>query len=365
MKRQLSVLFLFLWAIGASFSAFGQKPLIPNNTDVFNLSLETHGSYNEKLTDVTDRDRFMLNNFNVEATGTILPWFTYGYRQVLSYQNDWVKGDDFGSYIEHAWVDFQVAEKFNFTVGKQDAAWGGFEYDEYPYRIYDYSDMNNWMSCYFTGLRVGFAPSETQEIAVQVTNSDERKKKPSFYNLGWNSSYLDELLSLRYSITAGQQGDSNWMWMVWAGQQVEVGNFWGYFDVMYTRGALDPLGLLGEQVPPADEENGNWVENTSYLSMVARLNYQFHPKWNAFVKGTYETASVYESNNEYEKGKYRTAWGYQGGIEFFPMEDDNLHLYLAASGKAYNLTDRAKALDASIDNTARLTLGFVYKIKLF
>ena len=66
-----------------------------------------------------------------------------------------------------------------------------------------------------------------------------------------------------------------------------------------------------------------------------------------------------------DEGKYRTAWGYQGGLEFYPMADDNLHIFLTAIGKKYNLSERAKALDASLDDTARLSIGFIYRLPLY
>ena len=120
---------------------------------------------------------------------------------------------------------------------------------------------------------------------------------------------------------------------------------------MYTRAALDPLGILTELVPAEDEEAGPvCLQNVEYLSLVAELNYRFHPKWNVFAKGMYETGS---------------AWGYQAGLEFFPMADDNLHFYLTGTGRSYSLTDRAKELGASIDNTQRLSVGFIYKLPLF
>ena len=56
--------------------------------------------------------------------------------------------------------------------------------------------------------------------------------------------------------------------------------------------------------------------NAEYMSYVLHVNYRFAPKWNLFAKGMYETASVYKASDEVEKGKYRTAWGYAGGIEF-------------------------------------------------
>ena len=62
--------------------------------------------------------------------------------------------------------------------------------------------------------------------------------------------------------------------------------FDGYFDVMYTRGSLDPLGVLTELVPLSaeNEEGPVCLRNVQYLSLVAEMNYRFHPKWNAFAK---------------------------------------------------------------------------------
>lgn len=90
------------------------------------------------------------------------------------------------------------------------------------------------------------------------------------------------------------------------------------------------------------------------LPPLSRLPFPRHPR-----------RSIYKAYDAYEKGKYRTAWGYQGGLEFYPMADDNLHIFLTAIGKKYNLSERAKALDASLDDTARLSIGFIYRLPLY
>ena len=160
------------------------------------------------------------------------------------------------------------------------------------------------------------------------------------------------------------------MYMAWAGHNVCTGPFDGYFDVMYTRGSLDPLGILTELVPPSgeNEEGPVCLRNVQYLSLVAEMNYRFHPKWNAFAKGMYETGSVYKTGDEegeLPNGKYRTAWGLQAGLEFYPMADENLHIFLTGTARSYNLTEKAKALGASIENTQRLSVGFIYKLPLY
>ena len=287
--------------------------------------------------------------------------------------------------IEYAMIGYRLNDKFTITLGKQDAAWGGFEYDLDPYAIYEYSDMNEYMDCYFTGITLGYQPTPSQELRLQVTDNRigsmedtygilpagiEKPRAPLFYTFNWNSSYLDEILNLRYSATAGEQAKGKWMYMAWAGHNVCTGPFDGYFDVMYTRGSLDPLGILTELVPPSaeNEEGPVCLRNIQYLSLVAEMNYRFHPKWHAFAKGMSETGSVYKAGDEEEElpdGKYRTAWGLQTGIEFYPMADENLHIFLTGTARFYNLTEKAKALCASIENTQRLSVGFIYKLPLY
>ena len=245
--------------------------------------------------------------------------------------------------------------------------------------------MNEYMDCYFTGVTLGYQPTPSQELRLQVTDNRigsmedaygllpagiEKPRAPLFYTFNWNSSYLDEVLNLRYSATAGEQAKGKWMYMAWAGHNVCTGPFDGYFDVMYTRGSLDPLGILTELVPPSgeNEESSVCLRNIQYLSLVAEMNYRFHPKWNAFAKGMYETGSVYKAGDEEGElpdGKYRTAWGLQAGIEFYPMADENLHIFLTGTARFYNLTEKAKALCASIENTQRLSVGFIYKLPLY
>ena len=163
--------------------------------------------------------------------------------------------------IEDAMIGYRINDKLTLMAGKQHSAWGGFEYDLNPIEVYEYSDMDDYSNCYFTGITAAYQFNPTQELIAQVTNNRigsledmfgtlpmgvKRGKAPLNYNINWNSSYFDELLSLRYSLTAGQQAKDRWMYMAWAGQSLDFGNVNAYFDVMYTRGGLDPLGVLSE-----------------------------------------------------------------------------------------------------------------------
>lgn len=368
----------------AATSLFEYATKIPKRNNVFNLDLEMHATFNTFfIGNKLDEAAFRFNHIKLEATGEVNKWLFYWYRQNLNQGNQGMDPENLPESIEYAMIGFRLSDKFTILAGKQDANWGGFEYDINPFEIYEYSDMNEYLNCYFTGVSLGYQPTASQELRFQVTNNRigsmedtyglfpdgiEKTKAPLLYNLNWNSSYFEETLNLRYSFSAAEQAKGQWSYMAWAGQHVAAEPFDFFFDVMYTRSALDQLGLLSEI---AGSEEGGETEiyrcalNAEYLSLVSTLNYRFHPKWNVFVKGMYETASIYKGSEYFDPGKYRTAWGYQGGIEFYPMSDDNLHIFLTGTGRNYQLTNLVSNSDAFNGNTGRVAVGFIYKLPLF
>ena len=85
----------------------------------------------------------------------------------------------------------------------------------------------------------------------------KKPRVPLFYTLNWNGNFLDELIHLRYSVSAAEQAQGKYMYSVFTGQSIEAGPVYAYFDVMYSRGKLDPLGLLTELTQPKSPERRN------------------------------------------------------------------------------------------------------------
>lgn len=116
----------------------------------------------------------------------------------------------------------------------------------------------------------------------------------------------------------------------------------------------------------ATDDNGSaWngiARSVEYLTLVSEANYRFLPKWNIHLKGFYDRASIYKENEVFSKGNYLSSWGYQGGIEFFPMTDDNLHLFLNATGKVYK--DIRKENIVNPKDQFRVSFGFVYRLPI-
>ena len=132
-----------------------------------------------------------------------------------------------------------------------------------------------------------------------------------------------------------------------------------YLDFMYSNDAIDRGGIITEI--RGLELLGHNAYNTSYMSLVTKLNYRFADKWNVFVKGMYETASVTEESVLVAEGKYRTSLGYLGGIEYYPMES-NLHFFLTYVGRHYIYEEIANKPDYS---TNRVSVGFIYQLPMF
>ena len=205
----------------SDISLFEYATTIPKRSNVFNLDLEMHASFNTFFTGhKLDEAAFRFNHIKIEATGEVNDRLFYWYRQNLNQGNEGMDLENLPESIEYAMIGYRLNDKFTITLGKQDAAWGGFEYDLDPYAIYEYSDMNEYMDCYFTGITLGYQPTPSQELRLQVTDNRigsmedaygllpagiEKPRAPLFYTFNWNSSYLDEILNLRYSATAGEQ----------------------------------------------------------------------------------------------------------------------------------------------------------------
>lgn len=357
----------------------GKEP----RSQAFQLDLEMHaGFYSEFSEKKVDEVSFRFQDIKVDISGQLTDRLFYEYRQKLNADFSNSTLENLSESIEYAYIGYDLSDRFTLTAGKQDVLYGSYEYDLNPLHIYQYSDMNEYSLCYLLGLTLGIHLSPAHDLNLQITNSRmgdmeyeyghlpedvEKPVAPLFYTLNWDGHFLDDLFSVKYSASAAAQAKKKYLYTFAAGHCLETEQIHAYFDVMYSRGALDPLGLLTEldRRNPDSEETAVRMQNCDYLSLIAEIQYRFHPKWKVFAKGTYETGGVYRAYDDIAEGRYRTAWGYQAGLEFYPMADDNMRLFLMGLGKSYQLTEQAYAINGELDNTARLSVGFIYRLPLY
>ena len=389
MKKLLTLLVLALCVIGLNAqeekSLYEQISGVKKKTDKFNLYMNMNGSFDAMFNDNGfDYGKFNMRQLRIEAKGNVNEWLSYRWRQRLNRSNDGGSMiDNLPTSIDIAGIGVKLGDKFSIFAGKQCANYGGFEFDANPIEIYEYSDMIEYMSNFMTGINIGYDFLEGQQLNFQILNSlngpftdmyhftpelmenlkIENTKLPLVYTLNWNGNF-GNIFKTRWSASLMSQAEGKNLYYYALGNELTLGNFNMYFDFMLSNDDIDRGGIITGMIGFEDDHN---VYNTSYMSLVTKLNYRFAGKWNVFVKGMYETASVSEATETIEKGKYRTSFGYFGGIEYYPMES-NLHFFLTYVGRTYKYEARATNFNPE-DNkdysTNRVSVGFIYQLPMF
>ena len=325
---------------------------------------------------------FNMHQLRIEAKGNINNWLSYRYRQRLNRSND-ANGmiDNLPTSIDYAGIGIKLNDQFSLFAGKQCAAYGGIEFDLNPIDIYQYSDMIDYMSNFMTGLNVGYNITPEQQLNLQILNSRNSSfdntygitedaegnlpdlksgKMPLVYTLNWNGNF-NNVFKTRWSASVMNEAKSHNMYYYALGNELNLGKWNAFVDFMYSKEDIDRKGIITSIV---GRPGGHNAFDANYLSVVAKCNYRFLPKWNIFVKGMYETASVGKASEGIEKGNYRTSWGYLGGIEYYPMET-NLHFFVTYVGRSYDFTSRAKVLGQENYSTNRISVGFIWQMPVF
>ena len=115
-----------------------------------------------------DEAKFRFDHLMVDLHGNITNKLSYKYLQRVHQGMQAWETENLSSTINYAYLTYQFNDRYAVTAGRQALAIGGFEYYEYPIDIYDFSIINNNVTCYLTGLQFNYTPTPTQELAVQV-----------------------------------------------------------------------------------------------------------------------------------------------------------------------------------------------------
>ncbi len=345
-----------------------------------NINLEFYTTANAYFTEgKLDDLSFKMNRVRLEIAGRLNDHLSYHFRQSFNKYTNPHSMDNLSSSIEYANITWHASDRFNLVAGKQFVALGGYEAYVNAMRLMEFCDFNNNVAVYQAGLMgvIQFNPS--QQLLVQVVNnrsgsdSDldiygrpdglEAAKVPLLATLNWNGLFLDDALHFRYSASVGQLAKGKNIYYLTCGNIYEKYPFIAYLDVMYSREGID-----SQQRITALQGHGKGMlpvtaQNTSYLSFIGNFDYHFHPKWNAYVKGAYETSGIYEANGIFAKGRYITSWNAQACLEWFPFtEEKGLKVFAHYLYKGYELTENAEVMMASMPHTQRISLGLVYVI---
>lgn len=404
MKKILSLLLLFCtMAVNAGTLSepypgkVGQDSFTPSDKDTlvsiaervlnkkftsrFNVDFCT--SMNGSLTDgVFDEAYLKLNRVRFNMRGKFTDRFSYRIR--YSFNKSYSKNslDNVPPALEYANIQWHPDDRFKLTIGKQFLNCAGYEALGNSLYIREFASFNNSLSFYRIAVTAAIKPDKERnhEIAFQITNNREKADSdiyryglpegcesarfPFLYSVRWNGWMADRAVNLHYGAAAGPLAKGKNVYYLTCGNVYEKGPIMTYLDVMFSREEID----LQQRVTSlqGDGLSGVTAANTQYLSFIAKFDYRFHPKWNAYVKGAYETASVYKSNGTFEKGRYITEWNAQASVEWLPFTNDKgFKVFLHYIYRGMQLGSRARSLNATVHDVQRISAGVIYELPIF
>ena len=361
---------------------------LEKKNDMFNLYFNYAASFQAEHNSLSDEwgTKFANKQLRIEIKGNLTDKLYYRLRHRLNKATDAKGEDNFAKATDIMMVGYNFNDKLSISGGKMCRIWGGFEFDENPMYIYQYSDMVDYMDNFMAGVTVSYKPIPTQEIAVEISNSyngkfadeygdeavvvnnDEaqalqKSKNPLTYIINWNGSFFDGKLNTRWAWGLQTQAKGKYSRMLTLGQQLNLPKFQWYFDYMGAFDDLDRLKIATNELRDAfvggDAPGNVYLGKVHYNSFITKANWQFAPSWNLMLKGMYETASV----TKMEQFKnYRKSFGYMGSIEYYPAKQQDFRLFLAYVGRKYDYSTKCGLKDY---NTDRIELGFMYRIKAY
>ena len=359
-------------------SLFEKVTKIEKKQDNFHFLLNLNNSFDVNQADGDFQNaKFNMRQIRIEAKGNINKTFSFRWRQRLNRNNspapDGIDNMPTSS-IDVAGIGVKTSDVFSMFLGKQCAAYGGIEFDLNPIEIYEYSDMVDYMSNFLTGANFQFQLNPNHQLQLQVLDSRsasmedmyglgyDHSKVPLLYTVNWNGSF-GGVFNTRWSYSIMSQAEGYQSHYIALGNELNLDKFNAFFDVMYMREGIDREGIVTGIVGPKEDQGHQ--NDAEYLSFVMKAQYRISPKWNVFVKGMLENEGLSKASGVLEKGKYRTAYGYLAGIEYYPLQNSNLHFFLTYVGRHYSYTDRAKFYGNENYSTNRISLGYIWQLPMF
>ena len=360
---------------------------LKKSNDMFNVYLNTAASVQVE----TDNEHewstgFKNKHLRLEIKGNLTDKLYYRFCYRMTNSNVARSEDNFARSTDVVMIGYRFSDKLSVEAGKIFQPFGGYEVDENPIYIYEYSDLTGGLECYLGGVVVNYKPVPTQEIVVGVTNAHndkfadvygdnslaiegdgtqnrilEKTRIPLGYSLGWNGSFLNNRLLTRWSWGIEGEARHKYSRMLILGQKLNLDRLQWYFDYMYQNDGLDRFGLASREVRDFFPAVGGevWMSDVNYTSFITKLNWQFAPQWNLMLKGMYETASVTKVDRFKD---FRKSYGYVGSVEYYPVKSQDFRVFLAYVGRKVTYKDGV-GLDKY--NTNRIELGFKYRIKAY
>ncbi len=343
---------------------------LEKKTEGFNLFLNYAASYQMSESDGDWTSAFRAKQLRLEIKGQFGEHLSYRLRHRLNRSNVAMSEENFAKATDIMMLGWKFNDKFTLMAGKMCQFWGGFEFDENPMYIYQYSDMLDCLDNFLPGVALSVTPVPNQEFVLNVTNSYSGKfaseygegavtaagnllqasDHPLSYIFNWNGNFADGMFATRWAVGTYTQAKNYRANMVYLGQCLTLPKFQWYFDYMGSFEGLDRLRIATGELGGV-----GYQTHVRYNSFVTKMRFDLGDGFQLMLKGMYETTGTKDL------GKFRTALGYVGSLEYYPLKDQDLRFFAAYIGRHFGY-DKVNLPDYS---TNRIEIGFMYRIKAY
>lgn len=243
----------------------------------------------------------------IRADGEIVKGLTYSWRQRL---NTLHEDANFFNATDWVYLNYNF-RGWNFQVGKEVIAIGGYEYDRAPIDLYACSVFWNNIPCYALGASVGYDVSKNDRLTFQVVQSPfftKENRNMYGYSLMWNGhhSFFDAI----YSVNLFEYKSGEYINYISLGNKFTYKNVSLEFDFM-NRAASHQTFFFKD------------------MSVMGELSWRPTRNWNVFGKITYDiNKSGTAADVTVLDGTKLTMVG--GGLEYYPLRKGRHSLRLHA-----------------------------------
>jgi len=381
--KLILILFAFSISLYAQKDSISSKKLnILKNMDMFtNMQM---GLRNDFRNGEYQSSKFKIEQFRLEIKGDVSKNVSYRFRHRYTSTFEPQEIDKIIKGVDLAYVKLKLNSKWNLTVGKQAADWGGVEFDINPIDIYEYADFLEYADNFLTGAEITFQANKKHSFGFQVLNTRtstfndiygnvpniKEAKAPLAGVLNWRGSFLDGKLTTIWSYSAFTEAEGYFMNYIALGQQLNLGKFSIAYDFKISQEDLDRTGVISETKNDVGNAKWQWhVSNTLYYGHWTRISYDFTNKWSIRLDAFVDIAKwKFDDLEGKDTDDFRTAYGYIPRIEFTPWSDVNLKFYAGYVGRYYFYSDYAKTSEyftAKDYNTGRVIVGIISPLQIF
>lgn len=343
---------------------------LEKKNDQFNLFLNFAAGYQLENLGEAWESAFRARHLRVEMKGQFGEHLSYRIRHHLNSSQQRSTFEQFSRATDVMMVGWKFNDRFTLYGGKLCQYLGGIEYDINPMFIYQYSETISNIDCFQAGVALSFTPWRGQEFVFNITNAYtdrfaevyplgvledgtpiEAAHHPLSYIFNWNGTLFNGRVETRWSLSTIQQAKGFRDNQAFLGTKLKLSRLQVFFDWMGSREGLDRLQIASRELGRT-----GYLTQVHYDSFILNARWRFAPGWELYGQGMYETAAVPGL------GRYRTATGYIGSLEYYPVKDQDLRVCLAYVGRNYRYSAESALAGRQ---THRIEIGLMYRIKAY